>query len=127
MTRLFHNIGVKTRSWIFLLCLLGGLLTQQASAGFSNNTSIIAIDVRSNGTYLIDVSQPAVSSPSCVTSQNPEVNTRFSGTTTTDGGKAMLQFAEAAYLSGVKVSVEGLNACNEYGGIESLFRVYASR
>ena len=86
--------------------------------------SITAIDVRTDNTWLIDVPSNAVNSPSCVTGSRTPVRNRFSGVMKTEGGKATLQFAEAAFLSGKKVYVEGTGTCSEYAGIESVYRIY---
>jgi hypothetical protein len=112
---------------VLALSVLLTLQPQPAAAGYSTSTLVIAVDVRADGTWLVDIAQPTTNAPPCVTSNSPPITTRLSGTSKTEGGKAMLQFAEAAFISGIRITVEGANTCNEYGGIESVLRIYAAR
>ena len=89
-------------------------------AGTSGNANIIAVDVRNDGTFLIDVSQATTGAPSCAT-----VTNRLSANANTAGGKALLQLAISAYLSGKLVNVDGTGACSEFSNIESIARIYA--
>ena len=112
--------------------LITALVTIGPTLGFAAGTTggfvnITAIDVRTDNTWLITVSSNASNSPSCVTGSSTPVLNRFSGLTTTEGGKATLHFAEAVFLSGKTVRVDGTGACNEYAGIESAYRLYAAQ
>jgi hypothetical protein len=82
--------------------------------------SIVAVDVRSDGTFAVDISQPTTGAPSCAT-----VTNRLSANSNTAGGKAILQLAISVYLSGRPVYFEGTGACSEFSNIESIARIYA--
>ncbi len=82
--------------------------------------NIIAVDVRNDGSFIIDISQATTSSPACAS-----VTNRLSANSNTAGGKALLQLAISVYLSGKLVSIDGTGACSEYSNIESIFRIQA--
>lgn len=90
-------------------------------AGTSGNANIVAVDVRNDGTFLIDVSKATTGAPSCAT-----VTNRLSANANTAGGKALLQLAISVYLSGKLVTVDGTGACSEFSNIESIARIYAN-
>ena len=117
---------MKTYIFSVLVGLFLALLIvpQPAQAGATSGfVNITAIEVHVDGTWLIDISQATTGAPSCVTSGNPPVTNRLSGTVATEGGKALLHLAEAAFLAGTKVRVDGTNNCSEFAGIESVFRI----
>jgi hypothetical protein len=89
-------------------------------AGTTPTVNIIAVDVRNDGTFIVDVSQPATGAPACAS-----VTNRLSANSNTAGGKALLQLAISVYLSGKPVSIDGTGACNESSNIESIARIYA--
>jgi hypothetical protein len=89
-------------------------------AGTTSTVTIIAVDVRSDGTFLVDISQPTTAAPACAT-----VTNRLSANSNTVGGKALLQLAISVYLSGKPVSLEGTGACSEFSNVESIARIYA--
>jgi hypothetical protein len=96
------------------------LVPSPTDAGTTPTVNIVAVDVRNDGTFLVDVSQSTTGAPACAT-----VTNRLSATTNTAGGRALLQLAISVYLSGKPVSLDGTGACSEFSGIESLFRIYA--
>src|SRR5664279_3369500 len=81
--------------------------------------TIIAVDVRSDGTFLIDITAPLKGSPACA-----RVTTRMTGDSTTAAGKFLLQAALASFLSGKQVYLDGTGLCTQYPNIESLYRLY---
>ena len=90
------------------------------NAGTTSTVNIVAVDVRNDGTFLIDISQATTSAPGCAT-----VTNRLSANSNTAGGKALLQLAISVYLSGKPVSVDGSGACSEFSNTESITRIYA--
>lgn len=106
---------------LFLVLLI---VPPAAEAGTTSGfVNITAVEVHVDGTWLINISQATTGAPSCVTSGNPPVTNRLSGTVASEGGKALLRFAEAAFLAGTKVQVTGTNNCSEFPGIESVFSI----
>ena len=101
---------------IFPLTLGAGL----TDAGTTPTVTIVAVDVRSDGTFIVDISQPTTGAPACATSTNA-----LSANANTAGGKAILQLAISVYLSGRPVSFDGTGACSEFSNIESIARIYA--
>ncbi len=91
-----------------------------ADAGTTANINIVAVDVRNDGTFLIDVSQSTTGAPSCAS-----VTNRLSANANTAGGKALLQLAISVYLSGKLVTIDGTGGCSEFSNIESIARIYA--
>jgi len=89
-------------------------------AGTTSVVTITSIDVRSDGTFLVDISQPTTGAPSCAT-----VTNRLSANSNTAGGKAILQLAISVYLSGRPVNFDGTGACSEFSNIESIARIFA--
>jgi hypothetical protein len=89
-------------------------------AGTTITVNIVAVDVRNDGTFLVDVSQATTGAPACAT-----VTNRLSSNSNTAGGKALLQLAISTYLSGRPLSVEGTGTCSEYSNIESVARIFA--
>jgi hypothetical protein len=89
-------------------------------AGTTPTVNIVAVDVRNDGTYIVDVSQATTGAPACAT-----VTNRLSANSSTAGGKALLQLAISVYLSGKAVTVEGTGTCSEFSNIESIARIYA--
>lgn len=104
----------KTRSLAALFALLATVGAAQA-VGIVQGATIIDVDVRTDGYFLVTYSQAAITPPSCVT-----VSNRMSGNLNTAGGKAMLSAAMLAYSTGSKVYGQGTGACGEYTGIESI-------
>ena len=108
-----------------LLILAAGLafLTlhpNPTDAGTTPVVTITAVDVRNDGTFLVDISQPTTGAPSCAT-----VTNRLSGNANTAGGRAILQLAISVYLSGRPVNFDGTGACSEFSNIESIARIFA--
>jgi hypothetical protein len=89
-------------------------------AGTTPPLNILAVDVRSDGTFIVDLSQATTGAPACAT-----VTNRLSANSNTAGGKALLQLAISVYLSGKPVSLDGTGACSEFSNIESIARIYA--
>lgn len=89
-------------------------------AGTTPVVTITSVDVRNDGTFLVDISQPTTGAPSCAT-----VTTRLSANANTAGGKAILQLAISAYLSGRPVNFDGTGTCSEFSNIESIARIFA--
>jgi hypothetical protein len=86
------------------------------AVGSAGGATITNVDARSNGLFLITLSQPISNSPSCVT-----VNNRMTGNATVPGGKAVLAAAMLAFSTGARIALaEGTGACSEYAGIESI-------
>jgi hypothetical protein len=96
------------------------LVLPPIDAGTTPSANIIAVDVRNDGTFLVDVSQPTTGAPACAS-----VTNRLSANSNTAGGKALLQLAISVYLSGRPVSIDGTGACSEFSNIESIARIYA--
>lgn len=91
-----------------------------AFAGATTNpVNIIAIDVRADGKFIIDISQPMSGSPACAVTI-----TRVSGNSNTIGGKALLQASVSYFLSGKQVIVDGTGTCTEYPTIESIANLH---
>jgi hypothetical protein len=112
---------VKRASSILAVAIFS--LTLDASptdAGTTPTVNIVAVDVRPDGTFLVDISQPTTGAPSCAT-----VTNRLSANSNTAGGKAILQLAISVYLSGRPVNFDGTGACSEFSNIESIARIYA--
>jgi hypothetical protein len=89
-------------------------------AGQVSPANIIGVDVRNDGTFLIDLSQSTSGAPACATTIN-----RLSANSGTTGGKALLQLAISVYLSGRPVSVMGTGTCTEFSNIESIAGIHA--
>jgi hypothetical protein len=89
-------------------------------AGTTSAVSIVAVDVRNDGSFLVDISAATTGAPTCATITN-----RLSANSNTAGGKALLQIAISVYLSGKPVSLDGTGACSEFSNIESIARIYA--
>lgn len=101
--------------WGCVVMLMG--MADPATAQSSvSNVSVTMVDVRADGTFLINTSAAIVNSPACVI-----VNNRMSGNANSRGGRVLLQGALSAFLGMKKVNVQGAGGCNEYGGIESLY------
>lgn len=108
---------------LLILAIAIFFLTLEANptdAGTTPTVSITAVDVRSDGTFIVDISQPTTGAPACATSTNA-----LSANSNTAGGKAILQLAISVYLSGRPVSFDGTGACSEFSTIESIARIYA--
>lgn len=89
-------------------------------AGTTSTVNIVAVDVRNDGTFLVDVSQATTGAPACAA-----VTNRLSANSSTVGGKALLPLAISVYLSGKPVSIDGTGTCSEFSNIESIARIYA--
>jgi hypothetical protein len=89
-------------------------------AGTTPTVNIVAVDVRSDGTFIVDISQATTGAPACAT-----VTNRLSANSNTAGGKAILQLAISVYLSGRPVNFDGTGACSEFSNIESITRINA--
>ncbi len=96
------------------------LVPSSTDAGTTPTVNIIAVDVKNDGTFIVDVSQPTTGAPACAS-----VTNRLSANSNTAGGKALLQLAISVYLSGKPVSLDGTGACSEFSNIESIARIYA--
>lgn len=108
---------------LLILVVAISFLTVDANptdAGTTPTVTITAVDVRSDGTFLVDISQPTTGAPSCAT-----VTNRLSANSNTAGGKAILQLAISLYLSGRPANFDGTGACSEFSTIESIARIYA--
>jgi hypothetical protein len=115
--------GFPVKRALLILAVAIFFLTLDANptdAGTATTVNIVAVDVRSDGTLLVDISQPTTGAPSCAT-----VTNRLSANSNTAGGKAILQLAISVYLSGRPVSFDGTGACSEFSNIESIARIYA--
>jgi hypothetical protein len=87
-----------------------------------NFTTITAVDVRNDGTFLVYFDRPATGSPACANASS----SAMTGNASTNGGKAVLSHAIAMFVAGKKVYMEGTGTCNEYAGYESIIRIYAA-
>jgi hypothetical protein len=105
---------------LFLTSFSIALLPSTTDASSTSADTIVAVDVRNDGTFLVDVSQATTGGPACASVAN-----RLSANSNTAGGKALLQLAISVYLSGKPVIVQGTGACSEFSNIESLARIYA--
>jgi len=95
-----------------LLASAGGAHALSSVTG----ATIVNVDTRSNGLFLVTFSQPATTPPACVS-----VTNRMTGNASTPGGKAVLATAMLAFSTGSRVALaEGTGACSEYVGIESI-------
>jgi hypothetical protein len=118
-----HEGGFPVKRTLLILAVTFCFIMFDASptdAGTTPTVNIVAVDVRTDGTFLVDISQPTTGAPSCVT-----VTNRLSANSNTAGGKAILQLAISVYLSGRPVSFDGTGACSEFPNIESISRIYA--
>jgi hypothetical protein len=78
--------------------------------------TIINIDTRADGLFLVTFSQSSSTPAGCANVLN-----RMSGNANTAGGKAVLATALTGYSAGSRVALaQGTDTCNEYGGIESI-------
>lgn len=82
--------------------------------------TVTAIDQRNDGKFLLNLSAP-IQDSSCAT-----VLDRVTGDASTPAGRTLLQVAMSAFLSGKRVYIETTNSCSEYGGIDSVSRIYIS-
>jgi hypothetical protein len=89
-------------------------------AGTTSAVNIVAVDVRNDGTFVVDISAATTGAPTCATITN-----RLSANSNMGGGRALLQLAISVYLSGKPVSLDGTGACSEFSNIESIARIYA--
>jgi hypothetical protein len=104
----------KMRQIVLLILLASGSAAQ--AVGNVQGATVVNVDSRADGNFLITFSQSSTTPPSCVTVFN-----RMSGTTNTAGGKAVLATAMLAYATGARVALaQGTGACNPYDGIESI-------
>lgn len=85
---------------------------------YVQNTYITSVDTRNDGTFLITVSGNIVNSPACATEKN-----RMSGNANSVGGKVLLANAMSAFTKKKTVEIQGSEVCNEYPGIQSVFRL----
>ena len=112
---------MKRTLWLLVAVILFFIIRPTlVNAGTTANVNIVAVDVRNDGTFLIDVSHATTGAPSCAT-----VTNRLSANANTAGGKALLQLAISVYLSGKLVTVDGTGGCSEFSNIESIARIYA--
>ena len=112
---------MKRAFWILAVAILFVILRPSSiGAGTTSAVNIVGVDVRNDGTFLIDISQAVTGAPACAT-----VTNRLSANSNTAGGKALLQLAISVYLSGKPVSVDGSGACSEFSNTESITRIYA--
>jgi hypothetical protein len=86
------------------------------AAGNVQGATVINVDARADGNFLITFSQSSTTPPSCVAVFN-----RMSGTTSTAGGRAVLANAMLAFASGARIALaQGTGACSTYSDIESI-------
>lgn len=106
-----------------LLTSLGLVASSIALAGgTASNTHVTALDVRSNGYFLITIDLPNAAPASCATSSS----VRLTGDVNTAGGKAMLATALASKTTGSLVTIEGTGTCDQYSGYEAIARIFSS-
>jgi hypothetical protein len=106
-------------AFVLSLVLLSSPNLCMANGTSYNFVTIIGVDVRSDGTFLLDITAPMRSSPTCA-----KVINRVTGDSNTTGGKILLETALSAFLSGKQVFLEGTGLCSQYSNIESLYRLY---
>ena len=97
--------------------LQAGLSPVAHAVGSQSNVNITLIDVRDNGYFIIDISQPTQGTPPTCASGVPN---RLVGDGNTAGGKNILATAMAAFLAGKKVAIEGTGTCPVYNTIEGI-------
>jgi hypothetical protein len=102
---------------IVAMALLGAGTVNAHAVGTAVGT-IVTVDTRKDGYFLVAVSSPSSGAPACATDV-----VRMSGNATTPGGKAILAMAMAAQLAGRQVHLEGSGSCVEYSQIESIGRI----
>jgi hypothetical protein len=116
-----EDLSVKR---VFLMVAVAILLvtfhSSPTDAGTTATVNILAVDVRNDGTFLVDISAATTGAPACAT-----VTGRMSANSNTAGGRALLQLAISVYLSGRPASLDGTGACSEFSNIESIARIYA--
>ena len=98
--------------------LLALLATGSAAHAVGNvqGATVINVDARADGNFLITFSQSSTTPPTCVAVFN-----RMSGSTSTAGGRAVLANAMLAYTTGAQVALaQGTGACGVYGNIEAI-------
>ena len=102
--------------------LLGPLSVAHA-VGNVMGATVVSVDSRADGYFLVTFSQGRTTPPSCVT-----VSNRMSGNANTAGGRAVLASALLAYSAASRVELaQGTGACAEYAGIESRLILQQSR
>jgi hypothetical protein len=92
------------------------------AAGNATQVSIVNVDARADGTFLVTFSQPTTTAPSCATEL-----LRMSGYTGSPGGRAVLAAAMLAFASGSRVNAQGMGSCSEFAGIESILILSQNR
>jgi hypothetical protein len=116
-----EDLSVNRALLILAIAILSLTLDANSTdAGTTPTVTITAVDVRSDGTFIVDLSQATTGAPACAT-----VTNRLSANSNTAGGKAILQLTISVYLSGKPVSLDGTGACSEFSTIESIARIYA--
>jgi hypothetical protein len=103
-----------------VVCSLLAAVGQSASASEVLTTKIVGVlagDVYGNVVFLKLATQPS-NIPSC---QNNVYAYAFDSTTA--AGKVMLSIALTAQATGKDVYVNGWDACNHYGSVESLRQI----
>jgi hypothetical protein len=90
----------------------------QTTQGFVNTgVTVLGVDVRSDGRYLVTLSSPLVNQPACATN-----HVRITGDTTTAAGKALLATALMAYSTKSPIGLaQGTGTCDQYAGYESMW------
>lgn len=93
------------------------IMSSAANAvGNVEGTTVVNVDVRSDGYFLITFSRSSTTPPGCASVAN-----RMSGNANTAGGRAVLAAAMLAYANQSPVNLaQGTGTCNEYAGIESV-------
>ena len=85
------------------------------AVGVTQGVTVVNVDARSDGSFLVSFSQGITTPPPCAAELN-----RMTGNASTPGGKAVLAVAMLAYSTGSTVFAQGTGACTEYSSIESL-------
>lgn len=103
---------MKRSHQIFMLALFAFSGAARA-VGNVNGATVVGVDSRTDGSFLITFSQNSTTPPSCVTVFN-----RMSGNVNSAGGKAVFAAAMLAYTTGGQIALaQGTGVCGEYAGI----------
>ena len=103
---------------LFLILILLLTVIPMGAVGQRDNIPITKVRVDRSGLVTIDFSANATqygTPPACAT-----VTNRMTADSNTAGGKAILQAALTAYLSGRQVYLEGTGTCSEFSTLESI-------
>lgn len=110
------------KSKLLALIIISAVMAFYSLASMANSyvsgAYITAVDVRNDGTFLVSISADIINLPTCATEKN-----RMSANANSIGGKTLLAAVMSAFAQRKTVEIQGSEVCNEYGQIQSIFRI----